>query len=143
MKHQANNLEKAKEILIETKGDEFYRDHAEYIEDVYAELDEDSKVEFKTFMTELNRNRRMEISHREEVRRKLDNAKNFLIQTNEPTFFTKYSDFIDDVYAEFRSPGDSEYLSEFGKFSKELWEKRNPKPRINVMRMKQTQALHE
>ena len=36
-----------------------------------------------------------------------------------------------------------EYISEFGKFLEELWEKRNPKPRINVMRMKQKQALNE
>ena len=74
-------------------------------------------------MTELYRERRIEISYREEVRRKLDNAKNFLNQTTEQNFFTKYSDFIDEVYAEFRSPGDSEYLSEFGRFLEELWTK--------------------
>jgi hypothetical protein len=85
----------------------------------------------------------IQISHEEEMRRKLENAKEFLKQSTEPTFFTKYSDFIDAVYAEFRSPGDIEYIKEFGKFLEELWEKRNPKPRINVMRIKQKKALNE
>ena len=85
----------------------------------------------------------MQISHEEEMRRKLENAKEFLKQSTEPTFFTKYSVFIDAVYAEFRSPGDIEYITEFGKFLEELWEKWNPKPRINVMRIKQKKAINE
>ena len=68
---------------------------------------------------------------------KLENAKEFIKQSAEPEFIMKYSDFVDAVYAEFRSPGDSEYLSEFGRFLEELWAKRNPKPRIYVMRIKQ------
>ena len=47
MKHQVDILEKAKETLLETEGDEFYNEHAEYIEEVYAKLDEDSRVDFK------------------------------------------------------------------------------------------------
>ena len=120
MKSQVDILEKAKETLMETKDEDFYRVHSEYIEDVYFELDEDSRVEFKTFMIELYRDRMIQISHEEEMRRKLENAKEFLKQSTEPTFFTKYSDFIDAVYAEFRSPGDAEYIKEFGKFLEEL-----------------------
>jgi len=63
----------------------------------------------------------------------------FIKQTTEPEFLMKYSDFIDAVYEEFRSPGDAEYLNEFGKFLEGLCEERNPKPRINVMRIKQKQ----
>ena len=57
------------------------------------------------------------------MRRKLNNAKDFLNKSTEQKFFTKYSGFIDEVYAEFRSPGDIEYISEFGRFLEELWEK--------------------
>ena len=53
MKSQVDILEKAKETLMETKDEDFYRVHSEYIEDAYFELDEDSRVEFKTFMLEL------------------------------------------------------------------------------------------
>ena len=37
---------------METKDEDCYRVYSEYIEDVYFELDEDSRVEFKTFMIE-------------------------------------------------------------------------------------------
>ena len=140
MKSQADILEKAQETLLETKDEDFYRAHSEYIEEVYLELDEDNRVEFKTFMLELYRYRTIQISHKAEMQSKLENAKEFLKQSTESTFFMKYSDFIDAVYAEFRSPGDAEYLKEFGKFLEKLWEERNPKLRINVMRIKQTQS---
>ena len=38
MKSQVDILEKAKETLMETKDNVFYRVYSEYIEDVYAEL---------------------------------------------------------------------------------------------------------
>jgi len=141
MKSQAGILEKAQETLHETKDEAFYRVHSDYIEEVYLELDEDNRVELKTFMLELYRHRTIQIGHKAEMQSKLENAKKFLKQSTEPGFFMKYSDFIDAVYAEFRSPGDAEYLTKFGKFLEGLWEERNPKPRIHVMRMKQKQSL--
>ena len=82
----------------------------------------------------------IEIGHKAEMLEKLENVTDFIKQSTEPEFLMKYSDFIDAVYEEFRSPGDAEYLNEFGKFLKGLWEERNPKPRIKVMRLKQKQA---
>jgi len=60
-------LEKAKETLTNTKGDDFYSEHDEYIEEVHSKLDEDSRIEFKTFRADLYQERRIEISHNEEL----------------------------------------------------------------------------
>ena len=64
--------------MLETKDEDFYQVHSDYIEEVYFELDEDNKVEFKTFMLELYRYRMTEIGHKVEMLEKLENAKEFI-----------------------------------------------------------------
>ena len=105
---------------------------------MYAQLDEDNKVELKTFMLDLYRLQRRRVQDEDEMQNKLKNAKNFIKQTEDPDFMVKNSDFIDVVYEEFRSPSDAKFLKEFGRFLEELWEERNPKPRVKVMRIKKT-----
>ena len=75
MKSQADILEKAQETLLETKDEDFYRVHSDYIEEVYLELDEDNRIEFKTFMLELYPYRTIETGHKIEMQSKLENAK--------------------------------------------------------------------
>ena len=53
MEEQAEILTNAKEFLNNTKGDNFYKENDEYIELVHYELDEDNRTEFKTFMSDL------------------------------------------------------------------------------------------
>jgi hypothetical protein len=137
MKVQAEIMRQIQEVLIETEDEDFYKVHEELIEEVYAQLDEGNKVEFKTFMLDLYRLRRRRVQYEGELQNKLTNAKNFIKQSEDPDFMVKNSDFIDVVYEELRSPGDAQFLNEFGKFLEELWEDRNPKPRLKVMRLKQ------
>ena len=80
MKSQADILEKPQETLLETKDEDFYRVHSDYIEEVYLELDEDNRVELKTFMLELYRYRTIQIRHKVEMQSKLENAKEFIKQ---------------------------------------------------------------
>ena len=66
--------------MTNTEGDEFYKEHEDYIEQTYQGLDEDNRTEFETFMSDLYKERRTEINHHEELRRKLENAKKLLAQ---------------------------------------------------------------
>jgi len=142
MKTQTAILVQAQEILLETKDKDFYQEHEDYIEEIYAKLDEGHKVEFKDFMLNLYRIRNNEVRHKVEMQSKLENVKEYLKQSTEtsfPEFLVKHSDFIDTVYEEFRFPGEADYLKEFGKFLEELYEESQSRPRIKVMRIKHKQ----